>query len=86
MEEPTRILFLAAEADPLVKVAMGVIADRSPARWPACRFARTDGPGIEIRLVLPYHHSVCRLAIRSSGRKFVIPTPEISLWKCMPAE
>lgn len=77
MEEPTRILFLAAEADPFVKVGgLGDVAGSLPCALASLPSAQ-DGTdrGIEIRLVLPYHHSVCRdiHPIIRQG-EFVIPT------------
>lgn len=68
---PIRVLFLAAEADPLVKVGgLGDVAGSLPRALRACH------PSPDVRLVLPFHSSINRAAYpaRFLGQ-FPVPHP-----------
>lgn len=54
---PLRILFIAAEADPLIKVGgLGDVAGSLPRALRALTPDETGGRSLDIRLVIPFHH------------------------------
>ncbi len=59
--ETIRVMFLAAEADPLVKVGgLGDVAGSLPRALQDLSAAATGGYGVDIRLVLPFHAAIRR--------------------------
>ena len=54
-----KVLFLASEADPLVKVGgLGDVAGSLPHALQMLPEEKTGGLNVEVRLVLPFHHVI----------------------------
>ncbi|HEY9087939.1 MAG TPA: glycogen/starch synthase [Anaerolineaceae bacterium] len=72
-----QVLFVAAEADPLIKVGgLGDVAGSLPLALRALDPEQTGGPLLDVRVVIPYHSSIsiapdeCKLAAT-----FLVPKP-----------
>jgi starch synthase len=57
--QPTKILFLAAEADPLVKVGgLGDVAGSLPHAFQQLSAEKPGGFSVDVRMVLPFHAAI----------------------------
>ena len=75
MSNPIKVLFVAAEADPLVKVGgLGDVSGSLPAALNALSPAEIDGHKIDVRLVLPFH-KVLRSKVENPAFLFSFDVP-----------
>lgn len=59
MKEPLKVLFLASEADPLIKVGgLGDVAGSLPYALRSLEPAWLDGDSLDIRLAIPFHAAI----------------------------
>jgi starch synthase len=76
-----KVLFLASEADPLVKVGgLGDVSGSLPHALQLLSEEKTGGVAIDIRLVLPYHAVIRKKASNPEYLfEFEVPTREKSI-------
>lgn len=77
-----KILFLASEAAPLIKVGgLGDVAGSLPLALRALKAPEWSGPELDVRLVLPFHRDIRnKLGPASLAASFLVDHPDGGLW------
>ena len=93
-DQPLKICFVISEAEPLIKVGgLGDVGGTLPAALAALPKEKTDGRGIDVRVVIPYHD-----ILKEKGFQFLSTDYDVSrrlliyenyyvevVWPCTPS-
>jgi starch synthase len=74
---PVRVLFVAAEADPIIKVGgLGDVTGSLPRALQALNNGQSNGLPLDVRLALPFHHAIHgRIEKPAHVASFPVPYP-----------